>query len=297
MPPQLPRERLRPPRQAAAALAMELAQFAKRQRTDDGGRVQRISAQTVQRICSDQVIIDLQSALKELIENALDSGASKIDVRLKEHGVELLEVADNGKGIPVESRDGVALRHHTSKLEEFDDLQRLRSFGFRGEALNSLATLATLSISTRTKDDATGALLTFGADGSVAKSAPVARDVGTAVSVAQLFGPFPVRRRELQRNATNEFRKMLATTQTYAIICDSVRFTCVNQLAKGGRQVALQTEGGRAGGGGMRASIASIFGAKQLSELQPVASTSLPAEAEAEGEAAVAPRFEVEGFI
>jgi len=274
---------------------MELAQFAKRQRTDDGGRVQRISAQTVQRICSDQVIIDLQSALKELIENALDAGASKIDVRLKEHGVELLEVADNGKGIPVESRNGVALRHHTSKLEEFDDLQRLRSFGFRGEALNSLATLATLSISTRTKDDATGALLTFGADGSVAKSAPVARDVGTAVSVAQLFGPFPVRRRELQRNATNEFRKMLATTQTYAIICDSVRFTCVNQLAKGGRQVALQTEGGRAGGGGMRAAIASIFGAKQLSELQPVASTSLPAEAEAE--AAVAPRFEVEGFI
>ena len=278
-------------------LAMELAQFAKRQRTDDGGRVQRISAQTVQRICSDQVIIDLQSALKELIENALDAGASKIDVRLKEHGVELLEVADNGKGIPVESRDGVALRHHTSKLEEFDDLQRLRSFGFRGEALNSLATLATLSISTRTKDDATGALLTFGADGSVAKSAPVARDVGTAVSVAQLFGPFPVRRRELQRNATNEFRKMLATTQTYAIICDSVRFTCVNQLAKGGRQVALQTEGGRAGGGGMRAAIASIFGAKQLSELQPVASTSLPAEAEAEAEAAVAPRFEVAGFI
>tara|TARA_B100000795_G_C22499109_1_gene323267 strand:- start:33 stop:545 length:513 start_codon:yes stop_codon:yes gene_type:complete len=170
---------------------MELAQFAKRQRTDgledDGGRVQRISAQAVQRICSDQVIIDLQSALKELIENALDAGASKIDVRLKEHGVELLEVADNGKGIPVASRAGVALRHHTSKLEEFDDLQRLRSFGFRGEALNSLATLATLSISTRTKDDATGALLTFAADGGVAKSAPVARDTGTAVSVAQLF--------------------------------------------------------------------------------------------------------------
>ena len=278
---------------------MELAQFAKRQRADDddGGRVQRISAQAVQRICSDQVIIDLQSALKELIENALDAGASKIDVRLKEHGVELLEVADNGKGIPVASRAGVALRHHTSKLEEFDDLQRLRSFGFRGEALNSLATLATLSISTRTKDDATGALLTFGADGGVAKSAPVARDTGTAVSVAQLFGPFPVRRRELQRNATNEFRKMLATTQTYAIICDSVRFTCVNQLAKGGRQVALQTEGGRGGGGGMRASIASIFGAKQVSELQPFASTSLPGSGEGEGEGAVASPFEVEGFI
>ena len=79
-------------------------------------------------------------------------------------------------------------------------------------------------------------------------------NVSVIVSVAQLFGPFPVRRRELQRNATNEFRKMLATTQTYAIICDSVRFTCVNQLAKGGRQVALQLP---ATGGGVSSPLKS----------------------------------------
>ena len=92
-----------PAQAAAPPLAMELAQFAKRQRSGDGGRVQL--AQTVQRICSDQVIIDLQSALKELIENALDARASKIDVLLKER-VELLEVADNGKGIPVRAGTG-----------------------------------------------------------------------------------------------------------------------------------------------------------------------------------------------
>ena len=164
-------------------------------------RINRVAARDVQRICSDQVIVDLQSALKELLENALDAGATKIEVRLKEHGTDLLEVADNGSGIAPENLDGVALRHHTSKLSEFDDLQKLRSFGFRGEALNSLAALATLTLSTRTAASPVGTALTFGSDGAVASRATAAREVGTCVSVGELFKSFPVRRRELQRNA------------------------------------------------------------------------------------------------
>mgnify|MGYP001289697475 CR=1 FL=1 len=94
--------------------------------------------------------VDLQSALKELLENALDAGATKIEVRLKEHGTDLLEVADNGSGIAPENLDGVALRHHTSKLSEFDDLQKLRSFGFRGEALASISHVAHVSVTSMT---------------------------------------------------------------------------------------------------------------------------------------------------
>ena len=203
----------------------------------------------MQRICSDQVIVDLQSALKELLENALDAGATKIEVRLKEHGTDLLEVADNGSGIAPENLDGVALRHHTSKLSEFDDLQKLRSFGFRGEALNSLAALATLTLSTRTAASPVGTALTFGSDGAVASRATAAREVGTCVSVGELFKSFPVRRRELQRNAAAEFRKVLLAVQAYAIICDGVRFVVTHTLGKGGRQVVLQTEGARGGGG------------------------------------------------
>ena len=169
-------------------------------------RINRVAARDVQRICSDQVIVDLQSALKELLENALDAGATKIEVRLKEHGTDLLEVADNGSGIAPENLDGVALRHHTSKLSEFDDLQKLRSFGFRGEAL------------------------TFGSDGAVASRATAAREVGTCVSVGELFKSFPVRRRELQRNAAAEFRKVLLAVQAYAIICDGVRFVVTHTL-------------------------------------------------------------------
>ena len=223
--------------------------------------------------------MDLPSALKELLENALDSGATRLDIRLKAHGVELLEVADNGRGIPSADLAGVALRHHTSKLREFDDLQQLASFGFRGEALNSLAALATLSISTRTDSDVTGTTLTFAKDGAVASRAVVARDVGTCVSVGELFAPFPVRRRELQRNASGEFRRVVSLVQAYGVICHSVRISCTSTLAKGGRSVLMQTQGT----GGMRAAIAAVFGAKLLSEL-----TALD---EAEG------AFHLEGFI
>ena len=134
------------------------------------GRIQRVDTKVVQRICSDQVIVDLPSALKELLENALDAGATKLEVRLKEHGVELLEVGDNGKGIALADLETVAQRHTTSKLAEFDDLQSLSSFGFRGEALNSLAALSSLSITTRTKEDVTASTLHFDSNGAIKTS-------------------------------------------------------------------------------------------------------------------------------
>ena len=111
-------------------------------RTDGAGEpgaIRSMSGATALRICSDQVVVDLRSALKELVENALDAGATKIEVKLREHGAESLEVSDNGGGIAKDNLAGVAQRHHTSKLSSFDDLGKLRSFGFRGEALSSLA--------------------------------------------------------------------------------------------------------------------------------------------------------------
>lgn len=218
-----------------------------------------------QRICSDQVITDLPSALKELLENALDAGATRLDIRFREYGVVSLEVADNGRGIANHDLAGAALRHHTSKLTKFDDLRQLRSFGFRGEALNSLAALSTLSLTTCTAGSATGVSLAFGSDGAVSSRTAVAREIGTSVTVAGLFEPFPVRRKELVRTANSEFRRMLALLQAYALICTAVRFSCTNALAKGGKQTLVQTEGGT---GGLHASIAGVFGAKLLGELR-----------------------------
>ena len=229
-------------------------------------RIKSMSTGTVQRICSDQVIVDLPSALKELLENALDAGATRLDIRLKDNGVALLEVSDNGRGIPASDLEGIALRHHTSKLREFDDLERLSSFGFRGEALNSLAALSALSLTTRTAADVAGTSLTFARDGAIATRGPVARDVGTCVSVVELFEPFPVRRRELQRNGSAELRRLLALLQAYGVICDGVRFSCSHATVKGGKQTMLQTPGR----GDRRAAISAIFGAKLLGELTPL---------------------------
>jgi hypothetical protein len=169
------------------------------EREGDAGSIRSMGDATALRMCSDQVVVDLRSALKELVENALDAGATKIDVKLREHGAETLEVWDNGGGIAQSDLPGVARRHHTSKLGGYDDLGKLTSFGFRGEALSSLAALSTLSVATRTQADAAGTCLTFGRDGSVASRATVPREVGTTVIVTRLFEPFAVRRRELVR--------------------------------------------------------------------------------------------------
>eukprot|EP00965_Chrysotila_dentata_P051457 1707116-Pleurochrysis_carterae.AAC.1 len=126
------------------------------------------------------------------------------------------QVTDNGRGIAQSDVPSVALRHHTSKLTDFKDLGAIRSFGFRGEALNSLASLSTLSISTRTSDETVGMQIGFSRAGAVTKQSAIARDVGTTVCVERLFEPFPVRRRELLRSAQAEMRKMLAAVQARA---------------------------------------------------------------------------------
>ncbi len=275
------RQRIAAPAAAEASTSSSSAPAAAA--SSSTSRIRSVDNKTVQRICSDQVIVDLPSALKELLENALDAGATRLDIRLKEHGVELLEVADNGKGIAAADLDGVALRHTTSKLGDFDDLQRLASYGFRGEALNSLAALSSLSITTRTKDDAIGTSLAFDTEGAVTSRKRLAADVGTCVSIATLFAPFPVRRRELQRNGASEFRKLVSMLQAYALICAEVRINCTHTLAKGGKNVLLQTPGGT---GGLRASIAAVFGAKLLAELTPIS-----------GKSDEDDRFEVNGYI
>lgn len=240
-------------------------------REGEAGSIRSMGDATALRICSDQVVVDLRSALKELVENALDADATKIEVKLKEHGSEALEVWDNGAGIAQSDLPGVARRHHTSKLGGYGDLGKLTSFGFRGEALSSLAALSTLSVATRTRGDAAGTCLTFERDGSVASRATVPREVGTTVTVTRLFEPFAVRRRELIRTASAEVRKMLASLQAYALVCCHVRFSCSDLLTRGGRQLLLQTEGGV---GGMRSAVSSIFGAKQLAELIPLSGSA-----------------------
>jgi DNA mismatch repair protein PMS2 len=101
-----------------------------------------------------------------LLENSLDSGATCIEIKLKEMGTELIEVIDNGSGIDPENYEALAMKHCTSKLENFSDLISVQSFGFRGEALNALCELSgSFRVSTKTIGSQVGAALTFAQNG------------------------------------------------------------------------------------------------------------------------------------
>lgn len=96
--------------------------------------VQAIDKRTIHQICSGQVILSIATAMKELVENSLDAGATNIDIKLKNHGADILEVEPH-------NFEALTLKHHTSKLKDFSDLASVETFGFRGEALSSLCAL------------------------------------------------------------------------------------------------------------------------------------------------------------
>lgn len=103
--------------------------------------VQAIDQKSVHQICSGQVVLTIATAMKELVENSLDAGATNIDIKLKNHGADVLEVNDNGSGVEPLNFEALTLKHHTSKLRDFSDLTSVETFGFRGEALSSLCAL------------------------------------------------------------------------------------------------------------------------------------------------------------
>ena len=103
--------------------------------------VQAIDKRTIHQICSGQVILSIATAMKELVENSLDAGATNIDIKLKNRGADILEVNDNGAGVEPHNFEALTLKHHTSKLKDFSDLASVETFGFRGEALSSLCAL------------------------------------------------------------------------------------------------------------------------------------------------------------
>ncbi|XP_037082380.1 mismatch repair endonuclease PMS2-like [Pollicipes pollicipes] len=234
-----------------------------------GSSIKRIDKGTVHNICSGQVIVSLRSAVKELVENALDAGATSVEVHLRDHGTASIEVVDNGAGIHEDDFEAVGLKHHTSKLREFADLPGVSTFGFRGEALGSLCALADVAVVTRHRAAAVGHRLRFSADGRIAERTPVPRQVGTTVTVRDLFAPLPVRRRQFCGRARRELTDLLHTLWGYGLVTAGVRLVCSHQTADGRRSVLLTSSVSAA----LADRVTALFGQKQLASLVPLVST------------------------
>ncbi|XP_028845456.1 mismatch repair endonuclease PMS2 isoform X2 [Denticeps clupeoides] len=230
------------------------------------GAIKAIDKHSVHQICSGQVILSLATAVKELVENSIDAGASSVEIKLKDFGAELVEVSDNGRGVEEENFEGLTLKHHTSKLRDFSDLTHVETFGFRGEALSSLCALSDVTVVTCHEMTQVGSRLVFDHGGHLTRRCPHPRQQGTTVSLQQLFRTLPVRHREFQRNIKKEYSKMIHVLQAYCIISTGVRITCSNQVGQGRRSTVLATSGGSS----MRDNIGAVFGPKQLQTLLPI---------------------------
>lgn len=199
---------------------------------------------SVQRIVAGQAVTDLASAVKELVDNALDAGAKTINIRLFNQGMDVVEVSDDGCGVPASCRPFLAQKHATSKISAFDDIYNNSTMnatlGFRGEALFCLANLsANLVVVTRTADEEMGQKLQFRRDGSLLLAENnadtwVPRKVGTTVAVVQLFDALPVRRADFCKRIVAQRVKVFSLMQGYAILCLGVAFNLMD--CKGGRE-------------------------------------------------------------
>lgn len=158
--------------------------------------IQALTPLTIQKIAAGEVIERPANVVKELVENALDAGATKITVTLEEGGKELIRVADNGFGMTREDLENCWKPHTTSKIRAVEDLDNVASFGFRGEALASMASVSELTIETRHWEEPVGHRLRV-VESEVQEFGPAARGQGTTITVRNLFRNNPVRRKFL----------------------------------------------------------------------------------------------------
>jgi DNA mismatch repair protein MutL len=200
-------------------------------------------------IAAGEVVERPASVVKELLENALDAGAKSVTVNITSAGRTLVQVADDGAGIPADELALAVERHATSKLASTDDLFCIVTLGFRGEALASIGSVSRLTLTSRTADSSAGARLRV-EGGIVGKVEKIGAPVGTVVSVEDLFYNVPARLKFLKQDAT-ERRAIDALLTRYALAYPDVRF----KLAEG-NTLSLQT----AGDGDRRAILAALYG-------------------------------------
>jgi DNA mismatch repair protein MutL len=195
----------------------------------------------ISQIAAGEVVERPASVLKELVENSLDAGARRIDVQLDEGGVRLMRVSDDGGGIAAEELPLALARHATSKIASLEDLERVGSFGFRGEALASIAAVARVTVTSRRPDAAHASRLR----GGQTTPEPAALGAGTVIEVADLYWSTPARRKFLKSEAT-EYAHCDEVLRRMALARADVAFSLTHNGAMK-RRLASTDFSGRAG--------------------------------------------------
>lgn len=219
--------------------------------------IQLLPDSIANQIAAGEVVQRPASAVKELLENAIDANATHITLIIKDAGKSLLQVIDNGNGMSETDARLSIERHATSKIRKAEDLFTLQTMGFRGEALASIAAIAQVEMKTRQENQELGTILVV--EGSeVKKQEPIACEVGTSICVKNLFFNIPARRNFLKSNPV-EFRHIMDEFHRVALACPQIAFTFMN-----GDELELELPASK-----LSQRIVSIFGKNYQQQLAP----------------------------
>lgn len=223
-------------------------------------------------IAAGEVIERPASVVKELVENSIDAGSSQITIEIEESGLKKIQVTDNGEGI---SQEDVALslhRHATSKIKSQADLFRIRTLGFRGEAIPSIASISHFTVKTATADEHYGTLL-VAKGGEIERQEPISTTVGTKITVENLFYNTPARLKYM-KSLQSELAHIVDVVNRLSLAHPEIAFTLIND----GRQMITTS-----GTGDLRQAIAGIYGLNTAKKMIEISNADLD--------------FEVSGYI
>ena len=201
--------------------------------------IQQLPDHLINQIAAGEVIDRPSSIVKELLENAIDAGATKIEIELETGGVRLIKIRDNGCGIGVDELPIAMQRHATSKIASLEDLASVRSLGFRGEALSSIAAVSRTTITSRPQGQEHAQQISLDFGSGKFETRPAAHQIGTTVEVRDLFFNVPARRKFLRTDKT-EYNHIEAAVRKIALAAWHVSFAVSHN---GKQQLSLATPG------------------------------------------------------